>query len=211
MELDPSSCFALQFASSSAFTSSFRRSRSVWLRGSRRSRARVWSRATIYRRVFDFWIKIFALSFGMGVVTGVVMAFQFGTNWGVLAQRTGSIQGPLLGYEQFTAFTLEVTFFGVVLLGRDRVSPRFYSSPAAWFRSARCSRRSGFSRTTAGCRRRSAHDRRWPDRSRGLAGDRARARDDGALAAHAARCIPDDRHVRGGHRRLVCVAEYASC
>ena len=80
----------------------------------------------LYRRVFDFWIRIFAVSFGMGVVTGIVMAFQFGTNWGVLAERTGSIQGPLLGYEAFTAFMLEATFFGVVMLGRNRVSPRFY-------------------------------------------------------------------------------------
>ena len=80
----------------------------------------------VYRRVFDFWLKVFALSFGMGVVTGIVMAFQFGTNWSVLAERTGSIQGPLLGYEAFTAFMLEATFFGVMLLGRDRVSPRVY-------------------------------------------------------------------------------------
>jgi cytochrome d ubiquinol oxidase subunit I len=80
----------------------------------------------IYRRVFDFWLKIFALSFGMGVVSGIVMAFQFGTNWSVLAERTGSIQGPLLGYEGFTAFLLEATFFGVVLLGRDRTPPWFY-------------------------------------------------------------------------------------
>jgi cytochrome bd-type quinol oxidase subunit 1 len=80
----------------------------------------------LYRRVFDFWLPIFATSFGMGVVTGVVMAFQFGTNWGVLAVKTGSIQGPLLGYEGLTAFMLEATFFGVMLLGRDRVSPRFY-------------------------------------------------------------------------------------
>jgi cytochrome bd ubiquinol oxidase subunit I len=81
---------------------------------------------TIYRRVFEFWMKVFAVSFGMGVVTGIVMAFQFGTNWGVLAEKMGSIQGPLLGYEAFTAFLLEATFFGVMLLGRDRVSPRFY-------------------------------------------------------------------------------------
>jgi cytochrome bd ubiquinol oxidase subunit I len=80
----------------------------------------------IYRRVFDFWLKVFSLSFGMGVVTGVVMAFQFGTNWSVLAERTGSIQGPLLGYEAFTAFMLEATFFGVMLLGRNRVSPPVY-------------------------------------------------------------------------------------
>ena len=80
----------------------------------------------VYRRVFDFWLKVFGLSFGMGVVTGIVMAFQFGTNWSVLSERTGSIQGPLLGYETFTGFLLEATFFGVVLLGRNRVPPWFY-------------------------------------------------------------------------------------
>ncbi len=80
----------------------------------------------VYRRVFDFWLKIFALSFGMGVVSGIVMAFQIGTNWSVLSERTGSIMGPLLGYEGFTAFLLEATFFGIMLLGRDKVSPRFY-------------------------------------------------------------------------------------
>jgi cytochrome d ubiquinol oxidase subunit I len=80
----------------------------------------------LYRRIFDFWLKIFALSFSMGVVSGIVMAFQFGTNWSVLAERTGSIQGPLLGYEAFTAFLLEATFFGVVLLGRDHVPAWFY-------------------------------------------------------------------------------------
>jgi len=73
----------------------------------------------VYRRLFEFWIRIFAVSFGMGVVTGIVMAFQFGTNWSVLAENTGSIQGPLLGYETFTAFLLEATFLGVMLLGRE--------------------------------------------------------------------------------------------
>lgn len=80
----------------------------------------------VYRRVFDFWLKVFAVSFGMGVVTGIVMAFQFGTNWGVLSERVGAIQGPLLGYETFTAFLLEATFLGIMLFGRERVSPRFY-------------------------------------------------------------------------------------
>ena len=84
---------------------------------------RLATRNSIYRSVFDFWLKVFALSFGMGVVTGIVMAFQFGTNWSVLAERSGPIMGPLLGYEAFTAFILEATFFGVMLLGRDRVSP----------------------------------------------------------------------------------------
>lgn len=80
----------------------------------------------VYRTLFDFWLKIFAVSFGMGVVSGIVMAFQFGTNWSVLSERTGPIQGPLLGYESFTAFILEASFLGVVLLGRKRVSPRMY-------------------------------------------------------------------------------------
>ena len=80
----------------------------------------------MFERVFDFWLKVFAVSFGMGVVTGIVMAFQFGTNWGVLSERMGSIQGPLLGYEVFTAFMLEATAFGVMLYGRDRISPRAY-------------------------------------------------------------------------------------
>jgi cytochrome d ubiquinol oxidase subunit I len=88
--------------------------------------ARLATGNALYRRVFDFWLKVFAVSFGMGVVTGVVMAFQFGTNWSVLAQKTGAIQGPLLGYETLTAFMLEATFFGVMLLGRERVSPWFY-------------------------------------------------------------------------------------
>lgn len=78
----------------------------------------------IYRRLSDFWIKIFAVAFAMGVVSGIVMAFQFGTNWSELARRTGPVQGPLLAYESFTAFALEAAFFGVLLFGRDRV-PRW--------------------------------------------------------------------------------------
>jgi len=80
----------------------------------------------VYRRVFDFWRSIFAVAFAMGVVSGVVMEFQFGTNWSELSRRTGAIQGPLLGYESFTAFALEASFFGVVMLGRDRVPRWFY-------------------------------------------------------------------------------------
>lgn len=75
------------------------------------------ARSPVYARLFDFWLKIFAVSFGMGVVSGIVMAFQFGTNWSVLAEKTGSVQGSLLGYETFTAFPLEATFLGVMLIG----------------------------------------------------------------------------------------------
>src|ERR1700680_2855910 len=79
-----------------------------------------------YRVLFDFWLKIFGVAFGLGVVSGVVMAFQFGTNWSMLSKMSGPIQGPLLSYETFTAFALEASFFGVLLFGRSRVPPWFY-------------------------------------------------------------------------------------
>ena len=80
----------------------------------------------VYRVIFDFWLKIFGVAFGLGVVSGIVMAFQFGTNWSELAKMSGPIQGPLLMYETFTAFMLEATFFGVLIFGRSRVPPWFY-------------------------------------------------------------------------------------
>jgi cytochrome bd ubiquinol oxidase subunit I len=79
-----------------------------------------------YRTVFEFWLKIFAVAFGFGVVSGIVMALQFGTNWDVLARMSGPIQGVLLSYETFTAFFLEASFFGILLFGRSRVAPWFY-------------------------------------------------------------------------------------
>jgi cytochrome d ubiquinol oxidase subunit I len=87
---------------------------------------RLWTGRTVYRRVFDLWLKVFGVAFGMGVVSGIAMAFQFGTNWSRLSTVTGPIQGPLLAYESFTAFALEAAFFGVLLFGRPRVSPRMY-------------------------------------------------------------------------------------
>ena len=80
----------------------------------------------VYRTLFAFWPKIFGVAFGMGVVSGVVMAFQFGTNWNVLSKMSGPIQGPLLSYETFTAFMLEAGFFGILIFGRPRVPPWFY-------------------------------------------------------------------------------------
>jgi cytochrome bd ubiquinol oxidase subunit I len=79
-----------------------------------------------YRVVFEFWLKIFGVAFGMGVVSGIVMAFEFGTNWNVMAKMSGPIQGVLLSYETFTAFFLEASFFGILLFGRSRVAPWFY-------------------------------------------------------------------------------------
>ncbi|QQO16821.1 cytochrome ubiquinol oxidase subunit I [Bradyrhizobium diazoefficiens] len=79
-----------------------------------------------YRVLFDFWLKIFAVAFGLGVVSGVVMAFEIGTNWSDFSRMTGPIQGVLLSYETFTAFALEAGFLGVLLFGRPKVPPWFY-------------------------------------------------------------------------------------
>jgi len=84
------------------------------------------TRRPVYRRLFDFWLRIFAVAFGLGVVSGIVMAFQFGTNWSRLSSATGPVQGPLLAYESFTAFALEAAFFGVLIFGRPRVPPLAY-------------------------------------------------------------------------------------
>src|SRR6476646_230005 len=70
---------------------------------------------------YRLWVKVFALSFALGVVSGITMSFQFGTNWPGFMNKAGNIAGPLLGYEVLTAFFLEATFLGVMLFGRDRV------------------------------------------------------------------------------------------
>jgi len=77
----------------------------------------------VYLRVSMFWIKIFSISFGMGVVTGVVMPFQFGTNWSGFADATANVLSPLFAYEGLTAFFLEAAFLGVLLFGRKLVPP----------------------------------------------------------------------------------------
>lgn len=79
-----------------------------------------------FLQIYKYWIKIFAISFGMGVVSGIVLSYQFGTNWSVFADKTGPILGPLMGYEVFTAFFLEAGFLGVMLFGMDRVGKRLH-------------------------------------------------------------------------------------
>jgi cytochrome d ubiquinol oxidase subunit I len=75
----------------------------------------------VYQRLSKFWIKIFAVSFGMGVVSGIVMSYQFGTNWSQFSDVAGNVIGPLMGYEVVTAFFMEATFLGILLFGRNRV------------------------------------------------------------------------------------------
>ncbi len=131
MDLDPVLLARLQFAFSISFHILFPAFtiglaawivvlEAVWLtRGS-----------TVYGDLSRFWTRIFAVSFGMGVVSGIVMSFQFGTNWSELSNRAGNVLGPLLHYEVLSAFFLEASFLGILLFGRDRV-PRWVHFGAA--------------------------------------------------------------------------------
>jgi len=80
----------------------------------------------VYRDLLRFWIHLFALGFAMGVVTGVVMSYEIGTNWSVFAHRTANVIGPFFAYEVLTAFFLEAGFIGVMLFGLNRVGPRVH-------------------------------------------------------------------------------------
>ena len=211
MELDPVILSRIQFAFVVSFHiifPAFTIGLAAWL--ATIEGMRLATGETVYRRVFDFWLKVFALSFGMGVVSGIVMAFQFGTNWSVLAERTGPIQGPLLGYEGFTAFMLEATFFGVMLLGRDRAPPWFYflACCMVWLRDHAVVVLDPL--TTVGCRC------RWVTRwltagsCRSTGGYHDRPDRAGALAAYAAGCIPDHGNERYRHRGLVSATKSAA-
>ena len=84
------------------------------------------TRNEVYRTLYHFWSKIFAVNFGMGVVSGLVMAYEFGTNWSHFSAFAGGITGPLLAYEVLTAFFLEAGFLGVMLFGWKRVGPELH-------------------------------------------------------------------------------------
>lgn len=79
------------------------------------------TRDRVYLTLFNYWKKIFAVAFGMGVVSGIVMSYQFGTNWAVFSEKAGPVIGPLMAYEVLTAFFLEAGFLGIMLFGRDKV------------------------------------------------------------------------------------------
>jgi cytochrome d ubiquinol oxidase subunit I len=83
----------------------------------------LWTKDRVYLELFDFWKTIFAIAFAMGVVSGIVMSYQFGTNWSVFSDKAGPVIGPLMGYEVLTAFFLEAGFLGVMLFGRNKVGP----------------------------------------------------------------------------------------
>src|SRR5215216_4171647 len=81
----------------------------------------LWTGRSVYLDLFKYWLKILALSFDMGAVSGTVMSYQFGTNWSVFCDKAGRIVGPLMAYEVLTAFFLEAGFLGVMLCGMKRV------------------------------------------------------------------------------------------
>jgi len=89
------------------------------------------TRREVYRDLYHFWLKIFAVNFGIGVVSGIVLAYQFGTNWSFFSQYAGGITGPLLTYEVLTAFFLEAGFLGVMLFGWNRVGPGLHCFASA--------------------------------------------------------------------------------
>lgn len=86
----------------------------------------LWTGRSAYLDVFRYWLKIFAVNFAMGVVSGIVLSYQFGTNWSVFSERAGNVIGPLMGYEVLTAFFLEAGFLGVMLFGLERVGRRLH-------------------------------------------------------------------------------------
>jgi cytochrome d ubiquinol oxidase subunit I len=88
----------------------------AWLRTGRR----------VFLELFNYWVKIFAISFAMGVVSGIVMSYQFGTNWSVFSDVAGPVVGPLMAYEVLTAFFLEAGFLGIMLFGREKVGPTLH-------------------------------------------------------------------------------------
>ncbi len=81
---------------------------------------------TLYRDIYKFWVKIFAVSFGMGVVSGVTLSYQIGTNWSVFSAKVSNVIGPLFGFEVLTAFFLEASFLGIMLFGWNKVSPKMH-------------------------------------------------------------------------------------
>ena len=121
-------------------TSSFPPSPSACRPVSRRSSSVAAHRPGALSRLARFWTEIFAVSFAMGVVSGIVLSYQFGTNWSRFSEFAGNVIGPLIGYEVLTAFFLEATFLGILLFGWNRVPP--LAAYALRRRSSRSARRS---------------------------------------------------------------------
>lgn len=132
MDLDPVLLARLQFAFTVTFHIIFP-SFTIGLSAYIATLGVLWLRSgeERYHRLMRFWTKIFAVSFAMGVVSGIVLSYQFGTNWSRFSVFAGNVIGPLIGYEVLTAFFLEATFLGILLFGFNRVPPWLYVMSAA--------------------------------------------------------------------------------
>ncbi|WP_421722806.1 cytochrome ubiquinol oxidase subunit I [Bauldia sp.] len=131
MELDAVMLARIQFAWTVAFHiifPSFTIGLSAWIA----TLLVIWRRTgeDHFRDLAKFWTKIFAVSFGMGVVSGIVLSYEFGTNWSHFSHVVGNVVGPLIGYEVLTAFFLEATFLGILLFGWNRVPPALHVTAA---------------------------------------------------------------------------------
>ena len=164
-----------------------------------------------YRLLFEFWLKIFGVAFGIGVVSGMVMAFQFGTNWSELSQMSGPIQGPLLSYETFTAFCWKRAFFGILLFGRSRVPPvvlPVFDGDGRLGHDAFGVLDHGQQQLDAGAGRLCRRERQFvPDDWTQIIFNRVVWV---AVPAYAARVLLDRRVLRGGNRRVVSAAAEVS-
>jgi cytochrome d ubiquinol oxidase subunit I len=131
MDLDPVLIARLQFAFTMAFHIIFP-SFTIGLSAYIATLSVMWLRTgeDRYQRLARFWTRIFAVSFAMGVVSGIVMSYQLGTNWSRFSAVTGNVLGPLIGYEVLAAFFLEATFLGVLLFGAGRVPPWLHAFSA---------------------------------------------------------------------------------
>lgn len=132
MDFDPALLARLQFAFTVTFHIIFP-SFTIGLSAYIATLGAMWVRtgADRYHQLMRFWTRIFAVSFAMGVVSGIVMSYEFGTNWSRFSLAVGNVIGPAIGYEVLTAFFLEATFLGVLLFGFNRVPPWLYVLSAA--------------------------------------------------------------------------------
>src|SRR6201986_730381 len=106
----------------------------------------LWTGREVLLNLFNYGLKIFAVAFGMGVVSGIVMSYQFGTNWSVFSDKTGPVIGPLMAYEVLTAFFLEAGFLGVMLFGVAVLVPLIlgYTAWAYWVFRGKIKPESGY-------------------------------------------------------------------
>ena len=170
----------------------------------------LWKRDEAYLRLFDYWKTVFAIVFGMGVVSGIVMSYQFGTNWARFADKAGPVIGPLMAYEVLTAFFLESGFLGIMLFGRKRVGPGLHMLAVAmvavgtlisatWIIAA-----NSWMQTPAGY----ATNAAGQFVPRRLVGDHLQSELSVPAGPHGARGVPDDGVCGGCGRGVAPAARY---